>query len=85
MIHRASRNFWRCYRQLPTHVQRLANKNFQFLKANPSHASLHFKRLGPYWSARVGAHYRALAIESGTDLVWFWIGTHSEYNQTIKR
>lgn len=85
MTHRASRNFWRCYRQLPTQVQRLADKNFKLLRANPAHPSLHFKSLGRFWSARAGIHYRALAVESGSDLVWFWIGTHSEYNQIVKR
>jgi hypothetical protein len=34
-------------------------------------------------SVRVGLHYRALAAESGSDLVWFWIGTHAEYDQLI--
>jgi hypothetical protein len=37
------------------------------------------------WSARVGAHYRALAVGSGADLAWFWIGTHAEYNEIVKR
>jgi hypothetical protein len=37
------------------------------------------------WSVRVGAHYRALAIEFGQDLVWFWIATHAEYNEIIRQ
>ena len=84
MTHRTSRKFWQRYRQLPREVQRLADKNFQILKANPSHRSLHFKRVRKFWSARVGAGYRALAIESDSDIVWFWIGTHAEYNEIIK-
>jgi hypothetical protein len=85
MTHRASRSFWRCYRNLPIHIQRLADKNFQLLKADSGHPSLNFKPLRQYWSVRVGAHNRALAVRSGADLVWFWIGTHSEYNQIIKQ
>jgi hypothetical protein len=84
MKHRASRKFWQCYQRLPSIVQQLADKNFQLLKADPKHPSLQFKAVGRMWSARVGAHYRALAVESGSDLVWFWIGTHAEYNQIIK-
>jgi hypothetical protein len=85
MKHRASRKFWQCYRRLPTTVQRLADKNFALLKSDPRHPSLQFKPAGHMWSARVGAHYRALAVESGSDLVWFWIGSHAEYNQIIQR
>jgi hypothetical protein len=85
MTHRASRKFWRCYRQLPDAVQRLADKNFELLKSDPRHPSLQFKPVGRMWSARVGAHFRALAVVSGNDLVWFWIGSHSKYNEIIKR
>jgi hypothetical protein len=84
MKHRASRKFWSCYRQLPGNVRRLADKNYQLLNSNPSHPSLHFKRVGRFWSARVGAHHRALAVEAGADLVWFWVGSHSAYNEIVK-
>jgi hypothetical protein len=85
MRHRASRSFWRSYHQLSKSAQGLADKNFQLLKANPAHPSLHFKSVGRYWSARVGAHHRALAVKENDDLVWFWIGTHAEYNDLVKR
>jgi hypothetical protein len=49
----------------------------------PCHPSLHFKRIGELWSARVGEHYRALAIEVPLGLRWFWIGTHSEYDKFV--
>lgn len=83
MTHRASRKFWSYYRKLPTEVQRLANKNYQLLRSNPAHPSLHFKPIGRFWSVRVGLRYRALAVPSGSDLVWFWIGTHADYNEII--
>jgi hypothetical protein len=44
---------------------------------------LHVKKVGRFWSARVGASYRALAIESGADRVWFWIITHADYDKLI--
>jgi hypothetical protein len=46
---------------------------------------LHFKKVGRMWSARVGIHYRAAAVEDGSDIVWFWIGHHSEYDRLIGR
>jgi hypothetical protein len=81
--HRASRKFWRFRDQLPEAVQRLAGKNFELLKREPRHPSLHFKKVGRFWSVRVGIHYRAAAVEDGNDIVWFWIGHHSEYDQII--
>jgi hypothetical protein len=40
--------------------------------------------VGKLWSARVGLHYRALATEADGDLVWFWIGSHAEYDRLTK-
>lgn len=80
MKHYASSRFWRLYRALPKHVQELADAKYALLKADPAHPSLHFKRIGSYWSVRVGLHYRALAIDAGPDLVWFWIGSHADYD-----
>jgi hypothetical protein len=58
-----------------------ADKQFQLLKADPQHPSLHFKRVGRFHSVRVGAHYRALAVHASDGLLWFWIGTHAEYDR----
>jgi len=83
--HRTSAKFWRFRQELPENIQRLADENFELLKRNPRHPSLHFKKVGRFWSARIGIHYRATAVEDGNDIVWFWIGHHSEYDQIIRR
>ncbi|MGZ8219255.1 ParE family toxin-like protein [Methylomagnum sp.] len=83
MRHRASPKFWAFYAELPENIQRLAKENYKLLKRDPFHPSLHFKRVGKYWSVRVGIHYRAAAIGRGQDIVWFWIGHHSEYDRII--
>jgi hypothetical protein len=83
MTHRASRRFWDCYRALPTEVQRLADANYTLLKSDERHPSLQFKKAGRFWSVRVGLHYRALGVEDGQDLVWFWIGHHAEYDRLL--
>ena len=85
MKHRASPRFWRAYRGLPREVRQLADRNYQLLKANPTHPSLHFKKVGQFWSARVGLHHRALAVESDQDRVWFWIGSHADYDKLLGR
>ena len=84
MRHRANPKFWRFYRQLPLEVQKLADENFDLLKHNPQHPSLHFKKVGRFWSARIGIHFRAVAVERGPDLVWFWVGRHDEYESIIE-
>ena len=84
MRHVASPAFWEAYRKLPDNVRALADKNYALLKENPQHPSLHFKKTGRFWSVRVGLRYRALAVESGDDLIWFWIGSHADYDALIK-
>ena len=84
MTHFASPSFWSGYRELPESVREIADRNFQLLSTNPDHPSLHFKRVGKYWSARVGMGHRALAREIPEGLLWFWIGPHSEYDRLIR-
>jgi hypothetical protein len=83
VTHRASPRFWDRYHALPAEVRRLADANYALLKADPRHPSLHFKKSGRFWSVRVGLHYRALGVEDGDDLVWFWIGHHAEYGRLV--
>lgn len=83
MRHFTSPSFWACYRRLPADVRELADKNFELLKENPRHPSLHFKQIGEYRSVRVSLRYRALAVEIPEGLVWFWIGSHSDYDKLL--
>ncbi len=83
MIHYASPAFWSMYKALPNYVKKVADKNYEILKLNPNHPSLHFKKIGRYWSVRIGIHYRALAVSVKDGLLWFWIGSHADYNQII--
>ena len=83
MKHFASSKFWALYQALPEEVRDLADKNYQLLKSNPRHPSLHFKRIGELWSVRFGDHYRALGIEEADGINWIWIGTHAEYDKLV--
>ncbi len=85
MIHYASPAFWAAYRRLPQAVRRQADRQFSLLQENPRHPSLHFKRIGKVWSARIGLHYRALAMSVEDGLLWFWIGSHADYDRLIGR
>jgi hypothetical protein len=81
--HFASPKFWAAYEALPTQVPRLADANYELLKRDPRHPSLQFKKIGRYWSVRVGLRYRALALEIDNGYLWFWIGSHADYDRLI--
>jgi len=84
-MHRTTARFWALFASLPEALQLVARKNFDLLKQNPSHPSLHFKRVGKLRSVRVGMSHRALALEDGGDFIWVWIGSHDEYRRIIKQ
>ena len=82
-MHRTTPQFWARFELLSPSLQRLARKNFQLLKQNSTHPSLQFKKVGRFWSARVGSNQRVLAVEDGADFIWVWIGNHDEYERLI--
>ena len=84
MRHFASSAFWDAYQRLPEAVRELADKNYALLKRDPRHPSLHFKKAGRFWSVRIGLRYRALATEIDAGLLWFWIGSHADYDALIE-
>jgi hypothetical protein len=83
--HRADPRFWECHKSLSSDVRKLADASFELLKADERHPSLHFKKVGRFYSVRVGLHYRAIAVGEADLLVWFWIGHHSEYDRLLGR
>ncbi len=84
MRHFASPAFWDAYAKLPAAVRELADKNYALLKSDSRHPSLHFKKVGKFWSVRIGLRYRALATEVDDGLLWFWIGSHADYDALIR-
>ena len=84
MNHRATSRFWAAYDNLSPELRTQADKQFKLLKSDPRHPSLHFKKIGRLWSARVNRSNRVLAIQDGEDCVWFWIGDHREYERLIR-
>lgn len=83
-MHRTTDRFWRYFEKLPEPVQKISKQKFQLLKTNPWFPSLHFKKVGKFWSVRTGINHRALAVENGEDFIWVWIGTHDKYERMIK-
>lgn len=83
MRHFASRAFWEAYGALPEQVRALADKNYTLLKSDPHHPSLQLKKVGRFWSVRIGLRYRALAAEVEDGKLWFWIGSHADYDRLL--
>jgi hypothetical protein len=81
--HFASPSFWEAYARLPQNIRALADKNYALLKENPRHPSLQLKKIGRFRSARVGSRYHALDVEVDAGLLWFWIGSHADYEGLI--
>lgn len=83
MNHFTTPRFWDCYAGLSSDQQELADKAYELLKADPSHPSLHFKKVGRFWSARVSYSLRTLAVQVSEGYLWFWIGQHDEYERLV--
>jgi len=80
MRHYASSSFWKQFETLPEEVRKLAEKNYRLLKLDERHPSLNLKKIDDVWSVRVGLHYRALGVDASDGILWFWIGSHAEYD-----
>jgi len=81
--HFATPQYWFHYRRLTPELRELADSKFQLLKDDPRHPSLRLKKVGVFWSVRIGLRHRALAKERKDGLVWFWIGRHDVYEQIV--
>ena len=86
MKSRTTRQFRRLYTALPVYVQHQARESYRYFRENPAHPGLRFKQVHsdpPLYSARVGINYRAIGMFDGDTLVWFWIGSHADYDQLL--
>ncbi len=80
--------FRKCFAELPEPVRNQARNAYKRFIQNPYHDSLHFKTIHTskrLMSVRIGKHYRALGVRDDDDVVWFWIGYHSDYGKLLAR
>ncbi|MGB8278507.1 MAG: hypothetical protein WCF20_11340 [Methylovirgula sp.] len=87
MISHTTPDFWACFSRLPESVQARAKAAFILWRNNPQHPSLHFKPVASagedVWSVRIGIRWRALGVRERDEMIWFWIGSHADYDQLI--
>ena len=85
MISHATPDFWACFNKLPQSIQAKAKTTYAVWSENPRHPGLHFKPVTSagesVWSVRVGIHWRALGVRDGEAMIWFWIGSHADYDR----
>jgi hypothetical protein len=89
MKSRRTKTFRELLRKLPNNVKRQAYSAYRLFKRDPHHSSLQFKQVShkkSLYSVRIGISYRALGLRETDDLiVWFWIGSHAEYDKLLNR
>jgi hypothetical protein len=79
-------SFWESFDKLPENIQETARKKFGIWKENPFHPSLKFKCVNSdydIWSARITRDYRTLGIMNDNEIVWYWIGSHADYERLL--
>ncbi|WP_045218570.1 ParE family toxin-like protein [Desulfonatronum thioautotrophicum] len=88
MISRANKKFWKCFQALDNEIQAKSKEAYAVFLNDPWHPGLHFKRVHsalPIYSVRITKNYRAVGILSGEVIIWFWIGSHSDYEILLKK
>jgi mRNA-degrading endonuclease RelE of RelBE toxin-antitoxin system len=84
----ATTTFRKRLSELPQSVQEQAAKAYALWQEDPYHPSLQFKRVSqkqPIYSARVSLNYRVLGLLESDRIYWYWIGTHDDYDELLKR
>jgi mRNA-degrading endonuclease RelE of RelBE toxin-antitoxin system len=80
--------FRKAFSKLPADVRKQARQAYRLFIENPYHPSLRFKSIHPtrpIYSVRIGLNYRAVGVRDGQDVIWFWIGSHAEYDKLIQQ
>lgn len=80
--------FRQMFRDLPPEVREQARTAYRLFQQNPYHPGLHFKSIHavkPIYSARINRTYRVVGVRQRDEIVWFWIGPHSEYDNLISQ
>ena len=88
MTSRTTDKFWKLYARLDGVVKEQARTSYRLFEQNPQHPSLQFKKVHntlPIYSVRINLNHRAVGIREGEDIIWFWIGPHSEYEKLLAR
>ncbi len=77
------------FASLPPDIRRQARSAYRRFIENPRHPSLRLKRIrgsDRLVSVRVSRACRAVGVRGTSgEIVWFWIGSHQEYEKLLTR
>jgi hypothetical protein len=76
------------FADLPEQVQEQAREAYRQFKEDPNYPSLKFKKVHPQlpiYSARVNRDYRAVGQLDEDTVIWFWIGSHADYDKLLNQ
>lgn len=88
MTSRTTLRFRELFASLPIEIQQQAREAYSLFRDNPLHPGLRFRLVHttrPIYSARINQSYRAVGIRTDDTIVWFWIGSHTEYDRLLSR
>ena len=89
---RRTREFRELFDRLPASVQELARRAFAAFVDNPAHPGLRHHALrdnskGSHlpgsFSVSISMKYRAVYAGRGNVNLWYWVGTHADYDRLI--
>jgi len=85
-------NFKKLLAKLPPHIREAAEEAYRFFQQTPNHPILENH---PLEDTKKGRHrnrsravsitrrYRAIYVTEGPTNVWYWIGSHEDYNNFV--
>lgn len=88
MKSRTTAQFRKAFAGLPRQVQQQTREAYRQFKQDPGHPSLRFKKVHselPIYSARISKSYRAVGQLDGDTVIWFWVGSHAEYDSLLSQ
>ncbi len=88
MKSQTTRSFRQTFAELPKQVQDQTREAYRQFKRDPNYPSLHFKKVHPelsIYSARINKNYRAVGQLDGDIVIWFWVGSHTDYERLLSQ
>lgn len=86
MRSRTNERFRKAFDSLPEDVRRRAREAYARWQENPAHPALQYKKVHdtqPIYSVRITRDWRAVGILQGEEMIWFWIGSHANYERLL--
>jgi len=88
VLSRTTEEFRSLLAALPKPIRDKAGSACTLWTGNPGHPSLCFKKVHatlPIYSVRIDRTFRAVGMLTGDTVVWFWIGSHADYEALLRR